>query len=195
MEIEQRLQLTIGFVRQAPTSTESDLITFLVSKGDVTEEAEAALPLYLGMMLQFGFLTDSTYEAMRDWGNSHTIEQITVATGAMLVAYNKIEEQARVVAEAEAELTIVQSRLAELEGVETTDEELLAFSDNHPLHEAKAHTEQQISNLEASLVVINSDIASLTDEELIAWSKVNNDDYIEHIFLTTRQEELQEIIN
>lgn len=115
MQIEQRLQLTIGFIKQGNTSTETELITYLVSQGDTLEDAQAAIPLYLGMMVQFGYIDTPTYEAMRDWGNSRTVEQITVATTAMLQAYEGLKKKEKEVSDLLAEKTRLEEDVVLLE--------------------------------------------------------------------------------
>jgi hypothetical protein len=133
MTIETRLQLTIGFILQAPTSTEDQLIAFLVSQGDTIEEATAALPLYLGMMVQFGFIETATYETMRDWGNARTIEQITVATGTMLVKYNELKALEAIVTDLTERKAVLESDILEAENHVPTQQELEAcwIENNH----------------------------------------------------------------
>lgn len=115
MTIEERLQHTIGFIKQSPSSTQEQLISYLISVGDTEAEASAALPLYLTMMVQFGYIDTATYEAMRDWGNARSVEQITVATTAMLAAYNQTKKAAEDKANLEAEKVRLETDADELE--------------------------------------------------------------------------------
>ena len=115
MTIEQRLQLTIGFIKQGNTSTENQLVDFLVSQGDTQSEAVNAIPLYLNMMVQFGYIETPTYVAMRDWWNSRTVEQILTATKAMLVEYNALKKAEEDRLEAVRTLEAVNAQIAELE--------------------------------------------------------------------------------
>ncbi len=89
MTIEERLQLVIGFVKQNATSTQTELVDFLVSQGDTQTEAENAIPLYIGMLVSFGYIINSTYEAMRDWSNTVSIEALNNASATLLGEYNK----------------------------------------------------------------------------------------------------------
>ncbi len=91
-------------------------MAFLVGKGDTEPEAVAAIPLYLGLMESFGYINEPTYTAMRDWGNSRSVEQIGVATQAMLTTYESLVSQAAKEQKDSAEKTSLKKDLERWEG-------------------------------------------------------------------------------
>lgn len=113
MTIEQRLQLVIGFVKQNATSTQAQLVDFLVSQGDTQKDAENAIPIYIQMLVDFGYITTATYEAMRDWGNAVSDTALSNASNTLLNEYYKQKQQAEEVAQLQSEIASIEQEITD----------------------------------------------------------------------------------
>jgi hypothetical protein len=130
MSIEQRLQLVIGFVKQNATSTQSELVDFLVSQGDTKTDAENAIPIYIQMLVSFGYIINATYEDMRDWGNTVSTEALNNASATLLNEYYKqveTEKEKAKLSELQKEFDALLVRNDEVRQkiVDNTDQDIL----------------------------------------------------------------------
>jgi len=116
MTIEERLQLVVGFVKNNTTSTQTELVDFLVSQGDTQTEAENAIPLYIGMLVSFGYIINATYEDMRDWGNTVSVEALSNASTTLLGEYYK-------------QVTIAEQKIKDTETISEYNNQILKLEE------------------------------------------------------------------
>lgn len=122
MTVEERLDAVAGFVLQNPTSTEADCVVHLVSLGDTQAHAEAAMPQYIQFLIGFGYITTPTYEAMRDWANTISVQALMTAKAALMDAYNaEIKKEERRL-DLQEQITAVEEAIADIP--EPTPEDL-----------------------------------------------------------------------
>ena len=75
MTIEQRLQLSIGYIMQNPTTNEISVVNYLIDQGNTKEESENALALYKQLLFDYGYITAINFGELKTWltGVSSTV--------------------------------------------------------------------------------------------------------------------------
>lgn len=91
MTIEERLNKTIEFVLNNPQSTEQEYLDYMAGLGDTG--TQTALTTYLDLLYNFGYITEKTYTAMRDWGNAIPLTALGTAKATLLEEYYKLQQQ------------------------------------------------------------------------------------------------------